>query len=644
MAKPWEKYQATPEAGPWAKYGAPAAQPAPQPVPQPIPQPAMREQEMWPTDQDARMVGRRDTMYNRLRTGTPLSAPPQPEGPQLFEAEGASPADQGKIAAGFLLNMNPAARADIVREVLGDQVEFSEDAEGKPIVKFGGEWSYLDRPGFDIRDANQLAFEIAKFLPIGKLTNFLRAKGAGGLVRGMAAAPAAGAIQAGSEAASGLFGSEQGIDPLNVGLASVGGAVGEWLAAPLNRFTPEARRAIGSADGMGVNLRAAPGTQVRQVAQAADAMTPVERGAAMPDIAAGVSAAKATARANADDLFTMARTTNANVPMSEVQAFSGNLRANLVQSGFDLADPSMRPIVARLDELGQLASTEGASAAKLNALELWRRRVMQMSPRDGTPTAMAARELRREYDTFMDNMFNRDMIGGDEQALGAWRQARGAWAGYKRTFDENRVIKSLADMDTTPEMMRSWIFNANGVNANKEAALVVRGLNRILGPQSEQMNALRGEIMLDIAEPLLRDVPNIRAFVRNYDTAFKKNPSLQRALFPNGMGDFGDLVSIARGVSKRPGAALPVGGESMFQMVNRKAAAVLVGHGLARGQVRIGFVRGLGEKIQQGTMGRMARQNILRDGFGLDPTVPMFRSGAAVGAAGATFNANQPEE
>jgi hypothetical protein len=261
-----------------------------------------------------------------------------------------------------------------------------------------------------------------------------------------------------------------------------------------------------------------------------------------------------------------------------------------------------------------------------------------MTPPDGSPASAAAKSMLNEYDSFMDDAFNRALISGDQEAMEAWKKARGAWAGYKRRFDENRVIRDLAQKDTTPENMRSWIFNANGVNANKEASAVVRRLNNILGPESSEMNALRGEIILDIAEPLMRDVPDVRAFVRNYDKAFRKNPSLQRELFPNGMGEFGDLVAIARGVSKRPGSVLPSGNESLFQRVNRSITRLLVGHGLARGQVRIGFFTGLGEKIQQGTAGRMARRNILRDGFGLDPTVPMFRGGAAVGAASTTID------
>lgn len=626
---------------------APAVQPPQQAVPQ-------QQAEMRPTDRDANMVGSRDTVFNRLRSGTPLTAPPQPSttessrlpGVGSFEARGAGWNDQLRLASGFLLNSDPKAREDMVRYMLGDEAKFSKDALGRTVVNYRGETAYINRPGFDVRDANQLAFDIAKFAPAGRFANALRNMGGGVVTRSFGAAGAAGLTEAGSDYASQAMGSNQGIDWGDAGIAAAGGAGGEIISAGFNAWRPQAKQIIQDADRMGINLRGSPGEQVSQTVRSVDDLASRSRGEGMSAVRSGVQRERNIARQNADNLFDAARNPesgSAYVLQPQVRGFSSNARGRLMEQGFDVEN--LPKLGRRLSELDELANTKGASATKLNALEMWRRRVGKAKSAD-PEEAEALRVLKGEYDDWMTNQFNNDLISGNKDAITAWRNARTAWAEFKQRFDDTKVIQDLAKKDTTVEQMRQWVFNANAINANNEAGKVVAGLNRILGAKSPEMDALRREFIFDVAEPLMRPSPNIRAFLSNYEKAVRKNPSLIKELFPDevgGLGDFGQLAALARGIARRPGSVEDRFPETAFDKLQKIFWRFSIGHGIAKGQARIGIATGMTDWIRDRTVGTAARRNILWEALGHDPKMPMFPSTAAPIGAGSAVFTNEEE-
>jgi hypothetical protein len=557
-----------------------------------------------------------------------------------FQAQYATLGQQFQLAAGFLLNADPDARKDMLRNVLGDGVQFEEDANGRTIVVFGDERAYLNKPGFSMRDATQLAFDIAKFAPAAKLATWAgRAPMAlGKAFSSMRAAITGGAgaaaTQAASDVASGAFGSEQGVDPVGVGLAAAGGAGGELIAGRFRTWAPQARELVGKADDMNINLRGQPGQQVQQAQGAVTDMVPVERGAAMPGVAAGVRTAREAEATRIGALFNTARQTRAAIPQAEVQSFSQTVRRELTEAGFDLGDDTMKAIARRVDELDRVANLEGAAATRLQALQLWRKRVSQMTPKDGSAAQTAGGRMKNMFDNWANDMFNKDMVQGDPNAINAWRTAISEWSEFKHVFDANRTVRNLARQEATPEQMSQWLFNANAVGSKANAGLVVNRLNQILGPDSAQMHALRKEVLLDISEPLLRDAPDIRAFVRNYEKFFFRNPTLKKELFPDGMGEFDDLMKIARGIAARPGAVPPTEGPDMLQRVTTLISRYTVGHGIARAGVRVRVTSGAAGWLLERTTGVAARRNILREALGMDPRIPMFEGATAIGAAG----------
>ncbi len=449
----------------------------------------------------------------------------------------------------------------------------------------------------------------------------------------------------GNAAQGGAFGLMQptASDNERVQNAGIGAAVGGIAAKAMSAFgrmTPEAQQAEAVASKLGIKLKDAPGAQVEQASKAAGKFAQSEKGAALPGVASALRAERETARTAASGLYDQASNMDARVAVTQVGELAKSARTAL--DDFDV--PAMPGIARRLNELEEVSGTRYATQFKLKAMERWRARVNTMSPKDGSPEQAAATVLKREYDGWLTRQFNDDMIAGRPEAVQAWREAKSAWSDYKQTFDANKVIRDLSRKDDlTQEQMRGWIFNASSLGAKRESGAIVARLNSILGPDSPQMQGLRSEVLFDISDPLLQKTPDIAKFVKNYDKFVVNNPTLRRELFPNGMGEFDDLVKLSRGIQKRPGAAVtPEHAKGIWDKVVNGITRYTFGHGIAQGGVRVRAATGIVDKIRQTTTGSSGRKAILREYLGADPKQPMFPTGTGPTALGLKFG-NEPQ-
>jgi hypothetical protein len=579
-------------------------------------------------------------------TGAPITADwERPEGfvppaKGSFQARDASIGQQIQLAAGYFLNSSPDARKDMIRNILGDEATFEVDERGNTIVKYGNERANISQPGIDAQDAIDFMSDMVKFLPAAKVASFfggpamaIFGRGPSAIRGAVAGAPAAMVTQAASDIASEAFGSEQGVNLPAMAAAGIGGAGGELAGGMIRRFTPRADEVLSRISDLGIDPVASPGRQVRQVAETARGMSSPERGAAMPDVAAAVSREREAARSAAGEMFDVARSQRASVPAIEVARLNSKVADSV--STFILGADGMSAVRRQFETLNQLADLDVPFPRKLQALEQWRARVTSMTPRDGSPAQAAASRMKNAYDDWLDDAFNRDMIQGTPEAVNAWKDARGAWAAYKQRFDSNRVIRDLAQKETSQEQMAQWLFNSNAVGAKKEAGIVVQRLNDILGTDSKQMAGLRSEVVLDIAAPLFDNTPNIQGFISNYERWFGNNPTLRSSLFPGDKADdLVDLYRFAKSIASRPGATVAdmqgtdIGGRAI-KFINR----LYLGHGIAQGAARIESGNIVANWIRQQSSGRSARIDMLRDYLGMEPTQSMLPAPAATGAS-----------
>src|SRR5690606_18362549 len=147
-------------------------------------------------------------------------------------------------------------------------------------------------------------------------------------------------------------------------------------------------------------------------------------------------------RKNANRLYDIARSGNASVPSNVVQGLRDN--AVRAMADYDVGAEGMNPIARRLADLEEIAGMEGPYRVKLNAMEQWRRRVSTMSPKDGSPAQAAATRLTQEYDNWLGDALDNQLIQGSPNDVQGWLDARSTWKAFKDTFDADKTINRLS--------------------------------------------------------------------------------------------------------------------------------------------------------------------------------------------------------
>jgi hypothetical protein len=127
-----------------------------------------------------------------------------------------------QVAAGLMFAASDEAKKDIIKAQFGEGVKF-ETKDGVTIANFpDGKRAVLNRPGFSFQDAMGLVGDIALFAGPSRIAGLGRTA----LQRVGLEAGLAGATEAGRQKAVQALGSEQEVDPLSVGAATVLGGAG----------------------------------------------------------------------------------------------------------------------------------------------------------------------------------------------------------------------------------------------------------------------------------------------------------------------------------------------------------------------------------------------------------------------------------
>jgi len=339
----------------------------------------------------------------------------------------------------------------------------------------------------------------------------------------------------------------------------------------------------------------------------------VVRGQDFEQIQTAVQTAKRVTNEQVNRLYDLARNTKAAVRVEELNRFPAIAREALAD--FDIED--MSKVKLRLDEFDKIRELPDTASVKMNEIAKFRRRINKNRPPVTDLDQNAALGiLKGELDSFIDGQFNADMISGDSRAIQRWKDARGAFAEYKRTFSDNKTIKQLAEQNATPEEIRNWIFGASAIGAKKQAGDVVGRLKGILGEDSTQFASLRQDALFDITEPLLRETPNFKTFANNYDKFVKNNPTLATQLFPDSVSNLDKLRSFAAAVDRGTS-------KGMKFDLTQALARTIWGHGIAKGAVRVSLgAQAIG--LMRRAVGKSPKQRIMADVLGYNPVTPLI--------------------
>jgi hypothetical protein len=236
-------------------------------------------------------------------------------------------------------------------------------------------------------------------------------------------------------------------------------------------------------------------------------------------------------------------------------------------------------------------------------------------------------QMKGALQDHMDQLFQNDMISGDEASLNAWKNARGLTKDIADRFEANKTIYRLLTSDATPEEVHNFLFNASESGVKAGAGAVVQKLKQIFGENSPQINAVRLEMLTDALAPL-RDVknPDWQAFVNYYDKTVRNNPTLMKELSPYAKSGLDDIYNLAKANIKT--------GHSAYLQVHLPTiiSRFLVGSQLAH---RAALVR-LGAWVIDASMGnttRSVRNRLITQLTGVDPVKSIVPAGSPITAA-----------
>lgn len=312
--------------------------------------------------------------------------------------------------------------------------------------------------------------------------------------------------------------------------------------------------------------------------------------------------------------FNEAKASNTGVRSEDLAAFDERLTQRL-KADYGSNLPTMTSVENLRGELAEMLS-RGDDAITLREIEEWRQRVGRTTPNDG-PAIKAHTQMKKAYDDFRQDLFDRDMLSGDPAGVTKWKEATEAWRGFKETFSDDKTIKNLWDKKATPETVKKWIFGTNSLpGGSTEASAVVNKLKDILGEDSTQFQALRQEVLFDLAEPLMGRQPNLQLFVENYDKFTRNSKGLADALFPESLTAIKELRNMAAATNNARSSGINLD-------IDESISRMVFGHGIAIAALKVS-VAANAIRLMRGSTGRTKQGQIMSDLVGYDIGAPLI--------------------
>lgn len=272
--------------------------------------------------------------------------------------------------------------------------------------------------------------------------------------------------------------------------------------------------------------------------------------------------------------YTKARDLVAMVPKEHVTDFVQNARKGLTREGFDTATmPDVNRALQRLEAFDG-AALENVTGAKINALENWRKSLVNAI--DGntdsfgkmSPQGVALQRIKSQYDEMIGNVLEAGLIQGDKTAVELWKRAK-AMRGQQGKFESNDIVRTIIRNDLTPEQTVNTLFGAQNVGFKPEAVQALRTIKELMGDSSPEWAALREEAFKRLLQNQTtgargRDLNVLFSgdkFATAFNQAMAKNRTLMTELFDaDQLKILNQLSRVSLNATNRvPGATNPSG-------------------------------------------------------------------------------------
>jgi hypothetical protein len=277
---------------------------------------------------------------------------------------------------------------------------------------------------------------------------------------------------------------------------------------------------------LGIDLKSAD--MPAQVIAAVERMAPRELGENAPALRTALQQSKelkesvkaSAAAASADAVELVAKQTGrANSPTE----LAAGIRQHLVDSGVNLGTmPRVEATLSRIANGMEGPQAIVSEAAASRIARGARRRNKEFDPAD---EALAKENVIMNRVTRLEREWRKgDMIDGMADAA---RNHRGAAkAKIKKEFNPDDYLVKMLNDNATPEMINRWTFGSGKNGFSPEAGAVVKRIKDVLGEDSPAFRGLQQDFLYRVAEPLLRETPDFKVFLSNFDDFIRNQPTI----------------------------------------------------------------------------------------------------------------------
>jgi hypothetical protein len=364
---------------------------------------------------------------------------------------------------------------------------------------------------------------------------------------------------------------------------------------------------------------------------------PISRGEGGAAAQAALATARGETKAMVDDMYTLARKTDAIVDPSAALDVADTMRAAYRARFNPLTAPTAAKLLDSFDEV--------AASGDIGRMMNWREQLSGL--RTGAPTVegAAAGTIIEAFDKQIGDTINNALLAGDAGAVSVWGMAIRNYADFASKWKSKGGVLNLLTEQTTrdgdrvlrvaPEQAADAIFSATASGLATKTGLPRDLIKLRLNLPDEQWNQLRQEAfirLMDASKGGYREggseVSGVM-FKKAWEKLKDRNPGVVNGLFSKDeqklLQQFADVAAKATNVATNTSnSAAAAGG------IIQRLAGSLGSTGLAQFLLRVPVARGLTEAYGG------ARAVTATRGVTPTPRTPLTIGGAALGAAAAS--------
>lgn len=279
-------------------------------------------------------------------------------------------------------------------------------------------------------------------------------------------------------------------------------------------------------------------------------------------------------QAKADDklvreAYKLAPTQDVVFDINTIKNFPKNVEPAL-QDAYGATRQTAPNTYAQLDAFKQIFNQnlnkqgEQITGASLKALDGWVKGLnMARSNNMNNIDKASLGVLKKEYDNFVDNLFENALLSGDKSILENLNKAKNMkreW--YKKytsnnpddvgqNFIDEMVSYGLNNTPLTPEQVVNKMFGMSEMGFGPQAGAVAQKLKSTLSP--EGFNQTKLEFLNRVLTPLKSERPQAGVYLRNLQRLEKQQPTLMKTyLNKNELNELKDIGKLAARIYTRP--------------------------------------------------------------------------------------------